>query len=415
MYVNATIQKIEMKAAIKKQMWTGARAIAEAVRMADVDVIAAYPIRPYTGIMNALASMIAKGEFQAEYIVCDSEHSQFEAVKHASAVGARTFVGSSGTGLIYGTEAAIVTALGQLPVVGVVGCRALDDPGNFGMEWNDALLFRDVGWIMAWARDPQEALDMILAAYRTAEDPKVLLPHFIALDGAAITHVASPVLPPDKQHVEEFLPPYKPLHPLDPKSDSISKAMHVAPSLIGPEQRKVLDVAMKRAKNEVIPQAWKLWGDLTGRRYPAFMDAKDLADAECVLLTMGAYSKNLEYVVEKYRGKNIKLGSIRLRYFRPFPAEELKEAVKDTKAIGIVDFSYSLGSPSYGSILYNEVKAALYDMDTRPLIMDFIFAGGREMTIPDLDQATNLLIGAAKTGKNAERPVRWMTVRGEDI
>lgn len=412
--MSTTLLKTEQKASVKKQMWTGARAVAEAVRMADVDVIAAYPIRPYTGIMNALASMIAKGEFHAEYIVCDSEHSQFETVKHASAVGARTFVGSSGTGLAYGAEAAIVTALGQLPVVGVVGCRALDDPGNFGMEWNDALLFRDVGWIMAWARDAQEALDMTLVAYRTAEDRGVSLPHFVALDGAAITHVASPVVSPSKGHVEEFLPPYKPLYPLDPSSDAISKAMHVAPSLIGPEQRKVLDVAMKRAKDEVIPRAWKLWADLTGRYYPAFIDSKDLDDSEYVLLTMGAYSKNLEYVVDKYRKKGIKLGSIRLRYFRPFPAEDLRKAVKDAKAIGIVDFSYSFGLPSHGSVLYNEVKSALYDAASRPSIMDFVFAGGREMTIANLEKATELLISAAKLGKT-ERPVRWLTLRGEDI
>jgi pyruvate ferredoxin oxidoreductase alpha subunit len=109
------------KAVQKRRVWTGARSVAEAVKLADVDVIAAYPIRPYTGIMNALATMIAGGDFYAEYLVCDSEHSQFEVVKHASAVGARTFVGSSGTGLIYGSEAVIVTALGQLPVVGIVG------------------------------------------------------------------------------------------------------------------------------------------------------------------------------------------------------------------------------------------------------------------------------------------------------
>lgn len=412
------MSKVVLKAAPKpvqkRRVWTGARAVAEAVKLADVDVIAAYPIRPYTGIMNALASMIAGGDFYAEYVVCDSEHSQFEVVKHASAVGARTFAGSSGTGLVYGAEAAVVTALGQLPVVGIVGCRALDDPGNFGMEWNDAFLFRDVGWMMSWARNPQEALDMVVVAYRIAEDRDVMLPHFVALDGATITHVASPVAPPSKEHVGEFLPPYKPRHPIDPMSGPVSKAMHVSPSLIGPEQRKVLDAAMKRAKDDVIPGAWKRWGDVTGRRYPAFIDGKHLEDADCVLVTMGAYSKDVEYVVDRLRKRDVRIGSLRMRYLRPFPTEEVQAALANARAIGVVDFSFSLGSPNHGSVLYNEMKAALYDTGSRPTIMDFIFAGGREMTIADLEKAVDLLVKATNEGRT-DKPVRWLNLRGEDV
>ena len=398
----------------KHNMWTGSRAVAEAVRLADVDVIAAYPIRPYTGIMNALAGMLAKGQFSAEYVICDSEHSQFEVVKHASAVGARTFVGSSGTGLAYGTEAAIVTALGQVPVVGIVGCRSLDDPGNFGMEWNDTFLFRDSGWMIGWAKDPQEALEMVLVAYRVSEDPRISLPSFVALDGAAITHIASPVKTPTKENVDEFLPPYKPLYPLDPLYDPVAKAIHIAPSLIGPEQRKVVDVAMKRAKKEVIPQAWKLWNEITGSNYPTFIDEQYIDDADYILVSMGAYSKNVEYITEKLRAKNIKVGSIRLRYFRPFPADELRKACENAKAVGVIDFSYSFGSPFYGSVLFNEIKASLYGMKNSPLIMSFIFAGGREMIIEDLEKAANLLIKGVKAGK-IEKPVRWLTLRGEDI
>jgi len=407
------LEKMVQSAAQMRRMWTGTRAIAEAVKLADVDVIAAYPIRPYTGVMNALASMIAKGEFTAEYLVCDSEHSQFEVVKHASAVGARTFVGSSGTGLVYGAEAAVVIALGQLPVVGIVGCRALDDPGNFGMEWNDALLFRDVGWLMSWAKDPQEALEMTLVAYRIAEDEKVLLPYFVAVDGATITHVASPVAPPAKSQVEEFLPPYKPAHPLDPAREAVSKAMHISPSLIGPEQRKALDAAMKRAKTRVIPEAWRAWGDVAGKETPAFLETKHAEDADYVMLTMGAYSKNVDYVVGKMRDRGVKMGSMRLRYFRPFPTEEVREALDGVKGVGVVDFSFSLGSPSNGSILYNEVKAALYDAEERPRVMGFIFAGGREMKIADLSKAAELLVDSTRKGR-ADRPVRWMMVRGED-
>ncbi|MGD0805116.1 MAG: pyruvate ferredoxin oxidoreductase [Candidatus Bathyarchaeia archaeon] len=402
------------KAVQKRRVWTGARSVAEAVKLADVDVIAAYPIRPYTGIMNALATMIAGGDFYAEYLVCDSEHSQFEVVKHASAVGARTFVGSSGTGLVYGAEAAVVTALGQLPVVGIVGCRSLDDPGNFGMEWNDAFMFRDVGWLMEWSKDPQEALEMTLVAYRIAEDPRVLLPHFVALDGAAITHVASPVTPPTKEQVAKFLPPYKPLHPLDPAYESVSKAMHIAPSLIGPEQRKSIDAAMKRAKNIVIPEAWKAWGDTIGREYPPFFEGTQMEDADYAILSMGAYSRNVEYVVERMRESGVKVGSLRLKYLRPFPTEELVKALDGVKGIGVVDFSYSFGSPGNGSVLYNDVRAAFYEAEQRPLIMDYIFAGGREMTIPELEKSIQALIESVRKGR-VDKPVRWVTVRGEDV
>jgi len=411
--MSKTSQVAVQKNTLKRRVWTGARAVAEAVKLADVDVISAYPIRPYTGIMNSLATMIAGGDFKAEYIVCDSEHSQFEVVKHASAVGARTFVGSSGTGLIFGTEAVIATALGQLPVVGVVGCRSLDDPGNFGMEWNDAFLFRDVGWLMSWSKDPQEALEMTLVSYRIAEDERVQLPHFVALDGATITHVASPVTPPKKELVDKFLPPYKQPHPLDPGFETVSKAMHIAPSLIGPEQRKSLDAAMKRAKDTVIPEAWKTWGEISGKEIDPYFEATSMEDADYALLTMGAYSRNVEYITEKLRAEGVKIGLLRMKYLRPFPTEEFRNILKEVKGVGVVDFSFSLGSPWNGSVLYNETKAALYDAKNRPLLMDYIFAGGREMTLAELKNSTRRLIDAVKKGR-VDKPVSWVTVRGED-
>jgi len=261
MTAQVTVPKTVSK---RKYVWTGTRAVAEAVKIADVDVIAAYPIRPYTGIMNDLAKMVADGDFRAEVAVADSEHSQFEIVKHASAVGARTFVGSSGVGLAYAAEAISVTALGQLPVVAVAGCRALDDPGNFGMEWNDVFLFRDVGWLVSWAKDPQESLNMTLVAYRVAEDRRVLLPHFVAMDGAAITHVSTPVETPSKDKVTEFLPPYKPPFPLDPAYGPVTKANHIAPSLIGPEQRKLVDVPMKNSVEVSVKPGRTTTGTLAG-------------------------------------------------------------------------------------------------------------------------------------------------------
>jgi len=396
----------------KKHLWTGTRAIAEAVKLADVDVIAAYPIRPYTGVMNSLAKMLADGEFAAEIIGADSEHSQFEIAKHASAVGARTFVGSSGVGLAYAAEPIVVTALGQLPVVALAGCRALDDPGNFGMEWNDVLTFRDHGWLMSWAKDPQEALDMTLVAYRVSEDRRVLLPHFVAVDGAAITHISTPVEPPSKDEVAGFLPPYKPLYPLDPAYGPVTKGQHIAPSLIGPELRKVVDDAMMKARG-VIKEAWNDYAARVGREYSPFVETKCVEDAEVALVTMGAYSKDVMHVVQKLREENVKVGVVRLRYFRPFPERELAEALGGVKAAGVIDFSYSFGSPGSSSVLFNEVSSTLYDSGSRPLLLDFMFVGGREPSVRHFEEAVRLLQRGAE-GKRVEKHVLWPTLRSEN-
>jgi pyruvate ferredoxin oxidoreductase alpha subunit len=407
-----TATKTFTKTLPRKHMWTGTRAIAEAVKLADVDVIAAYPIRPYTGVMNSLAKMLADGEFTAEIIVADSEHSQFEIVKHASAVGARTFVGSSGVGLAYAAEPIIVTALGQLPVVAIAGCRALDDPGNFGMEWNDVLTFRDSGWLISWAKDPQEALDMTLVAYRVSEDHRVLLPHFVAVDGAAITHISTPVEPPNKDRVAEFLPPYKPPYPLDPLYGPVTKAQHIAPSLIGPELRKVIDEAVTKARGVII-EAWEAYARLVGREYPPFTESKYMDDAEIALVTMGAYTKDAVYVAKRLREQGVKVGVLRLRYFRPFPSKELTEALRKVKAVGIVDFSYSFGSADSAGVLFNEVRSTLYGVSSRPLLMGFMFVGGREPSVKHFEQAVRLLQEASEKG-TVEKPVRWLTLRGED-
>ena len=396
----------------KRFMWTGTRAIAEAVKLADVDVIAAYPIRPYTGVMNSLAKMLADGEFAAEMIGADSEHSQFEIAKHASAVGARTFVGSSGVGLAYAAEPIVVTALDQLPVVAMAGCRALDDPGNFGMEWNDVLTFRDSGWLMSWAKDPQEALDMVLAAYRVSEDRRVLLPSFVAVDGAATTHISAPVEPPSEDGIAKFLPPYKPQYPLDPAYGPVTKAQLIAPSLIGPELRKVVDNAMTNAA-EVIQEAWRDYASFVGREYPPFIEAKCMEDAEIALVTMGAYAKDAVHVAKKLREGGLKVGVIRIRYFRPFPGKELVETLEKVKAVGIVDFSYSFGSADSSSVLFNELKSALYESSSRPLLLDFMFIGGREPSVEHFEQAFMLLQKGSAKGKIAKH-VWWPTLRGEN-
>src|SRR6202030_578774 len=188
---------------------TGSEAIAVACKLADVDVITAYPIRPYDTVMQYVCKLVANGEMDCEYIVAEGEHSQFEIVKHASACGARVFCGSSGVGWMYAMEALTVTPALRIPMIAMVGNRALDDPGAFGVEHNDALTVRDLGWQLVWVDNAQEALDTALIAYRVAEDRRVFLPCAISCDGAFLTHSQALVKIPAQEKVKGWLPRYE--------------------------------------------------------------------------------------------------------------------------------------------------------------------------------------------------------------
>src|SRR5512136_755199 len=215
-----SVATLEAPAKEKELLISGCAAIAQALRLASIDVVTAYPIRPYDTVMQAVAKLIANGELDADYIVASSEHDQFEIVKHASAVGARVFCGSSGVGWMYAMEALAVTPALRIPMIAMVGNRALDDPGAFGVEHNDALAVRDLGWMLNWVDSAQEALDTALICYRVAEDPRIFLPCAIGADGAFLTHSEALVKVPSRERVDKFLPRYNRgdllLHPDNP-------------------------------------------------------------------------------------------------------------------------------------------------------------------------------------------------------
>src|SRR5438132_6232814 len=249
----------------KTALITGSEAIAVACKLADVDVITAYPIRPYDTVMQYVAKLVANGEFDCEYIVAESEHSQFEIVKHASAVGARVFSGSSGVGWMYAFEALTVTPALRIPMVVMVGNRALDDPGAFGVEHNDALAVRDLRWQLGWVDSPQGALDTALIAYRVAEDRRVFLPCAISCDGAFLTHSQGIVKIPSRAKVDAFLPRYDRgdllLHPDNP--------ITVAPQANEDwlmEIRRQTAAGMERSPG-VIREAYGQFAKIFGRDY----------------------------------------------------------------------------------------------------------------------------------------------------
>jgi len=394
----------------KESLISGSEAIAVACKLADVDVITAYPIRPYDTVMQYVAKLVANGELDCEYIVAESEHSQFEIVKHASAAGARVFCGSSGVGWMYAFEALTVTPALRIPMVAMVGNRALDDPGAFGVEHNDALAVRDLGWQLVWVDNAQEALDTALIAYRVAEDRRVFLPCAIACDGAFLTHSQSMVKIPPQEWVDAFLPPYNRgdllLHPDNP----ITVAPQVNEDWLM-ELRKHNDEAMKRSKTAVIPEAYRDFERIFNRAYGnPFFEEYQTEDADVVLVGMGTLSMPVKVAIRQMRKEGKKVGFVRVRWFRPFPAEELAQTLGRFKAVGVIDRDYSFGSPHMSGVLATEIRASLYPAAARPPVVGFICGlGGREVTVPDVRRMSDMVFKAA--AGQAQPPVTWIGIR----
>jgi len=388
---------------------TGSEAIAVACKLADVDVITGYPIRPYDTVMQYIAKLVANGDMDCEYIIAEGEHSQFEVVKHASACGARVFCGSSGVGWMYAMEALTVTPALRIPMVAMVGNRALDDPGAFGVEHNDALAVRDLGWQLVWVDSAQEALDTALIAYRVAEDRRVFLPCAISCDGAFLTHSQGLVKVPSREKVDAFLPRYNRgdllLHPDNP--------ITVAPQANEDwlmEIRRQTAAAMERSP-QVIREAYQHFTKVFGRDYGnPFFEEYMTDDADVVLVGMGTLSTPVKVTIRQLRQEGKKVGFVRVRWFRPFAAEELAKTLSRFKAVGVIDRDFSLGSPFHSGVLATETRTALYPSAKRPPVLGFICGlGGREVTVPDVRKMSEKLYEAA-SGK--QQPLtQWIGLR----
>ena len=394
----------------KEELISGSEAIALACALADVDVITAYPIRPYDTVMQYVSKLKADGSFDCDFIVAESEHSQFEIVKHASSVGARTFTGSSGVGWFYAFEAITVTAGLRLPVVAMVGNRALDDPGAFGVEHNDALAVRDLGWMLYWVATAQEALDIALLAWRVAEDPTVFLPFAVSCDGSFLTHSQAIVNVPTSEKVNKFLPPYDrgklQLHPDNP----ITIAPQVNEDWLM-EMRRQSDEAMHRSVG-VIKKAYEEFKEIFGRGDPSpFVEEYMTEDADIIIVGMGTLALPVRVAVRRFQEAGRKIGFVRVKFFRPFPTEELQEILTKCKAVCVVDRDYSYGAPSYGGVLFTELRSALYPMEKRPLMLNFIAGlGGREVHVNDVNDMVDIVQKAIDTGI-IEQEATWIGVR----
>ena len=372
-------------------------AIAEAAKLARVDVVAAYPITPQTHIVEHLAELVADGELDAQYIPVESEHSAMSACLGASAAGARTFTATAGQGLELMHEVLYVASSMQLPVVMTVANRALSAPLSVWGDHSDVMAVRDTGWIQLFAENGQETVDNVLCAFRIGEDRRVLLPVMVHLDGFYLTHMIEPVLFPEQSQVDKFLPPYQHPMPLHPDRPVTMGAF--GPPIIYSETKKAQEVNLEAAK-EVILQCWDDFGK-TFQRYYSPVECYHSEDARVLLLTMGSFSETAMTAIDKMRGEGGEVGLIRLRLWRPFPFEEIRQAVKNAEVLIVLDRALSFGGP--GGPVCSEVRSALYGEDRRPKVIGFIGGlGGRDITPAGFEEIVNRGIEISQKGSDRE-------------
>jgi pyruvate/2-oxoacid:ferredoxin oxidoreductase alpha subunit len=390
----------------KRVRQNGCAAAAYAALYANVDVITAYPIRPYTAIMMNLAQFIADGILDAEYIHADGEHSQFSAAFGAGSCGARAYTGSSGVGVTYGYEMYSIISGARIPVQMAIADRTLDPPGDFGSEHTDALCTRDMGWLLGWAATPQEVFDKSLLAYAIGEDPRVLLPQMVVQDGYFVSHIAGEVEMPSIEQVDGFLPPYQLPFALDPR-----RPLSHGPQ-IHPEQGPPLQLERARAMEDAIPvirDKTDEFARVFGRAYPHFVESYLLDDAEIAIVISGGHAVTCRAAVNRLRAQGVKIGMARLLWVRPFPSEDLRAALAGVKAVGVVETNLGLGGASYGGILSLDVTTALYQMTgERPLVTSFMAGlGGETVPMAEFDWMAGKLAAAVRNGR-VEKAAHWV-------
>ncbi len=373
------------------------RAIAIAVRLANVDVVSAYPITPQTHIVEDISELVANGELEASFIPVESEHSAMSACLGAAAVGARTFTATASQGLELMHEVLYVASAMRFPIVMAVTNRALAAPISIWGDHSDVMSARDTGWIQIFAANGQETFDSVLCAFRIAEDQRVLLPVMVNLDGFHLTHVIEPIYIPESNQVDRFLPWHEYPLPLDPDRPVTMGAL--GPPYIYPEAKKAQQVNLAAAK-EVILQCWQEFGDIFGRYYSP-LECYQCERAKVLLLTMGSFSETAMSAIDTVREEGGEVGLIKLRLWRPFPFDEIRHAVKDAEVLIVLDRALSFGGP--GGPVCSEIRSALYSLDKRPKVIGFVGGlGGRDISRDGFREIINRGIEIAKTGSESE-------------
>jgi pyruvate ferredoxin oxidoreductase alpha subunit len=352
-------------------------AVSHAVQLARAEAIAAYPITPQTHIVEHLSSLVANGELEAEFINVESEHSAISTCIGMSAAGARTYTATSSQGLALMNEILYIVSAMRFPIVMTVANRALSAPLSIWNDHSDIMGARDIGWIQIFVESGQEAFDHSIMAFKIAENPKVLLPMIVNLDGFILSHVVEALETVDQATVDKFLPPYVPQHQLDPKKP-VTMGAFAMPEIYA-EVKMNHQVTLMNSYDHIL-KVWEEWGKITGRRYHPVERFKT-EEAKILLLTMGSLSEVAEVAVEELREQGLPVGLVKLRMWRPFPFKDLRDAVNGAEILIVCDRALSLGG--VGGPVMSEVRSALYPMAERPATAGYIIGlGGRDVT-PD--------------------------------
>jgi pyruvate ferredoxin oxidoreductase alpha subunit len=409
-----------MKSVAKQEIMglNGDEAVAFAAKQADVDVVAAYPITPQTIIVEKFSEYVANGEVNAEFVCTESEHSAMAACLAAAAVGARTFTASASAGLALMHEMLFVTSGCRAPVIMAIANRALSAPLNIHGDHSDAMAQRDSGWIQIYAENAQEVYDSMFQAFRIGEHLDVQLPVMVGLDGFTLSHTLENVRVLGDNVVKRFvgtrqLPtvlthdgrtvPYK----LDPAN----------PMTMGPvampnyyfEFKRQQEEAMRNALR-IITQVHEEYGKLSGRYYGnGLIEEYQIDDAEIAIVCIGSTAGTVKTVVDELRLNGVKAGLLRIRAFRPFPAEDIAKALAKVKAIAVMDRSMSFGGN--GGAVYQEIRHALYDFSTHPSIVNYIYGlGGRDTSPRQIRKVFEDLQKIVQT-KRVEEKIRYIGIR----
>jgi pyruvate ferredoxin oxidoreductase alpha subunit len=387
----------------------GNTAVATAMRQINPDVVAAYPITPQTSTVQTFSQYVADGLVDTEFVTVESEHSAMSACVGAAAAGGRVMTATSSAGLALMWEIVYVAASNRLPIVMLVVNRALSAPINIHCDHSDSMGARDAGWIQIFSENPQESYDNMFQAVRIAEHPDVLLPVMVCQDGFITSHGLERVETFDDEEIRDFIGTYKPQMPTLLDIDN--------PVTYGPldfydyyyEHKRQQVEAMEHVK-PVIIEVGKEFGQKFGRSYDLF-ETHRMEDAEVAIVVLSSAAGTTKVVVDRLREQGLKVGLLKPRVFRPFPAQELVEALAHVKAIGVMDRSISFGAMNNAGPLFLELCAALHVYGGDMPIVDYVFGlGGRDLLPSQIEQVAHDLLKMAETGERGEL-VRYLGVR----
>ena len=396
----------------------GDEAVAYAVKQSDVDVVAAYPITPQTIIVERFSEYVANGEVDTEFICVESEHSALSACLTASAVGARAFTATASAGLALMHEILYVTSGCRAPVVMAVVNRALSAPINIHCDHSDSMVERDCGWIQIYAENSQEAYDSIIQAFRIAENPKIMLPVMVGLDGFTLSHTLENVHVLPDETVRKFVGTRQfPLVTTHTGKEAPLRLDVENPMTMGPldlpdyyfEHKRQQEEAMRNAP-EIIKKIHDEYAEISGRRYGnGLLDPYKLEDAEIAVICVGSTSGTVKTVVDNLRNQGVKAGLLRIRTFRPLPVDGIRKALEKVKAVAVMDRSMSFGG--HGGAIFHEIRHVLYDASNHPYIVNYIYGlGGRDTSPNQIRKIYNDLQQIVETGR-VETPVQFVGLR----